>query len=53
MVRAGAVKVAKAGNLKPSGPQTEGMSRMNVFTGISDQLCGTSETPQRKTRNTA
>ncbi|KAF2088859.1 hypothetical protein K490DRAFT_64071 [Saccharata proteae CBS 121410] len=35
------VSVAKGGNLKQSGGQTDGMVRMNAITGMSDQLCGT------------
>ncbi|OJD36837.1 mannose-6-phosphate isomerase [Diplodia corticola] len=42
MVLGGAVKVVRSESLKTSGPQTEGMIRMNGISDMSDQICGTS-----------
>jgi uncharacterized RmlC-like cupin family protein len=37
----GEVKVTKANDLKLSGGQTEGMTRLAALTDVSDQICGT------------
>ncbi|KAF2102992.1 hypothetical protein NA57DRAFT_52529 [Rhizodiscina lignyota] len=35
------VRVTRAGDLKASGPQTEGMIRQAALVDVSDQVCGT------------
>ena len=39
----GHVKVVRGDELQVSGGQTEGMTRMNAITDMSDQLCSTGE----------